>query len=226
MGGVIGLSVDAGGTLLYPSEPVAWTYARLAEDHGLERTPQQVREGFARAMSAPWEGLCYVGDGRPFWRHIVRQTLDVPSSMVQAGDFEVLFEALYDHYRHPGAWRVDEALWSVMQGLRSGGVAVGLLSNWDDRLRPLLASLGLLRGLDAVAISCELGVEKPAPLAFEAMADALGVGVHQLLHVGDDEVNDLHGARQAGVTPFAWTAQRGDITELLRSIVTKGETAG
>ena len=226
MGGVMGLSVDAGGTLLYPSEPVAWTYARLAEDHGLERGPQQVREGFARAMAAPWEGLRYVGDGRPFWRHIVRQTLDVPSSMVQAGDFEVLFEAVYDHYRRPGAWRVDEALWGVMQGLRSGGVAVGLLSNWDDRLRPLLASLDLLRGLDAVAISCELGVEKPAPLAFELMADALEVGLHELLHVGDDEDNDLQGARQAGVTPFAWKTQRGDITELLRSIAAKAAASG
>lgn len=146
---VTGLSVDAGGTLLHTAEPVAQVYQRIAARHGLRVRLEDVRQGFRRAWTAPWEGLRYAGDGRPFWRRVVAEAL--------GSEDPVIFEALYEHYRSAAAWRLDEGLWSTLQELRGRGWPVALLSNWDDRLRPILDELDLIDGLDAVLISSELG---------------------------------------------------------------------
>jgi FMN phosphatase YigB (HAD superfamily) len=49
-------------------------------------------------------------------------------------------------------------------GLKSLNLRIGFVSNWDLRLRNLLAELGLLDLADAVVISAELVSEKPDPL--------------------------------------------------------------
>ena len=53
------------------------------------------------------------------------------------------------------------------------------------------------RSLDAVVASVDVGWRKPHTLAFEAVADRLGVPTSELLHVGDDPRTD-GGATDAG----------------------------
>jgi putative hydrolase of the HAD superfamily len=48
-----------------------------------------------------------------------------------------------------------------------------------------------------------LGVAKPDPAAFLAVAAAAGIAPQAMLHVGDDPQADVHGAQQAGVRA-AW----------------------
>jgi HAD superfamily hydrolase (TIGR01549 family) len=49
----------------------------------------------------------------------------------------------------------------------------------------------------------EFGVAKPDPRIFHAAAQAAGVGVAEVLHVGDDSQHDVEGARHAGMAA-AW----------------------
>ena len=44
----------------------------------------------------------------------------------------------------------------------------------------------------------DVGHAKPRPEIFGAAAAALGVAPHEILHVGDNERTDVHGALQAG----------------------------
>ena len=66
------------------------------------------------------------------------------------------------------------------------GIKLAVVSNFDTRLRPLLASLGILHLFDAVVISAEIGVEKPNPTIFEAACQQLDVRPEAAVHVGDD----------------------------------------
>ncbi len=204
----LAVSLDAGGTLLQPSDPVALTYARAAGRHGLARRVHEVQQGFRRAFAQPWSGPRYVGDGRPFWRAVVFEALQT--------DNDELFEELYAHYARPEAWRVDGSLRDLAAALRHRGHPVGLLSNWDDRLRPLLGELGLLDELDAVVVSCELGVDKPHAAAFAEVAERLHRPVQALVHVGDHPRKDVAGAEAAGARGWLW--RPGDATELFRWI--------
>ncbi|MCI0372483.1 MAG: HAD family hydrolase [candidate division NC10 bacterium] len=92
-----------------------------------------------------------------------------------------------------------EALaWAAGRGLR-----LGLISNTGRTpgrtLRPALAKCHLLRYLHACTFSDELGLRKPNPRLFEATLTALGVGPADAVHVGDDPVADVAGAKQAGL---------------------------
>ncbi|MBO83846.1 MAG: hypothetical protein CL927_00690 [Deltaproteobacteria bacterium] len=191
------VSFDAAGTLLELAEPVARTYARLAQAHGVTVTEAAVAARFPEAFSVPWSGPRMQGDGRPFWRHVV--------ATCTGSDDAALFEALYAHYAQAEAWRLAPGAVDALTRLRGRGLRVAMLSNWDTRLVPLLASLGLLAALDFVGVSGALGVEKPDERAFSAVADALGVPLAAILHVGDSVRADVEGARAAGAVGMRWT---------------------
>lgn len=190
------LLVDAAGTLLRPAEPVPRTYARVARRHGVEVSEEEVRAGFRRAFAHPRPQLRYVGDGRPFWREVVAEATG-------SADPD-LFEDLYRGFAHPEAWTLAEGALVAFDRLRARGHRVALVSDWDDRLRPLLGALGVLGHLDATAISCEVGAEKPDPALFLAACSQLGVPPHHAVHVGDDPDRDVAGARAAGCRAWLW----------------------
>jgi 2-haloalkanoic acid dehalogenase type II len=52
------------------------------------------------------------------------------------------------------------------------------------------------------------GVAKPDRRIFQAAADLLGLAPEQILHVGDDPLMDVHGAREAGLHS-AWINREG-----------------
>jgi len=92
-----------------------------------------------------------------------------------------------------------EALaWGTVRGLR-----LGLICNTGRTpgrtLRPALAKRHLLRHLHTCTFSDELGIRKPDPRVFQTTLSALGVGAAAAVHVGDDPVADVAGAKRAGL---------------------------
>ncbi|MFA9515830.1 HAD family hydrolase [Halopenitus sp. H-Gu1] len=69
---------------------------------------------------------------------------------------------------------------------------VGILSNCSvpELVPRTLVRAGLRGEFDAVTTSIGCGWRKPHPKAFEAAADALGVAVADITHVGDDPAQD------------------------------------
>lgn len=190
------VSFDAAGTLLGLAEPVARTYARFARAHGVAVTEEVVAGRFPGAFAVSWQGPRMLGDGRPFWRHVVATC---------TGSSDVaLFEALYAHYMRVEAWRLAPGTVDALAALRGQGLRVAMLSNWDTRLEPLLEALGLAGAFDFVGVSGALGVEKPDPSAFAAVAEALDVPLAAILHVGDSVRADVEGARAAGARGMLW----------------------
>ena len=135
-------------------------------------------------------------DGIEYWREIVYRTVAKVGGM---DDPEPYFLELYDLFADPGVWKLDPAAREVLEESRRRGFRVGLVSNWDRRLRGLLDSLGLLSLFDGVAISCEAGVEKPHPAIFRAALEAMGVpAATPAVHIGDTYRDDVIGAARAG----------------------------
>ncbi|MFI5293180.1 MAG: HAD-IA family hydrolase, partial [Candidatus Limnocylindrales bacterium] len=62
-----------------------------------------------------------------------------------------------------------------------------------------LGRFGLLDSFAHLTFSDEVGVRKPAPEIFAMTLRALGVPPAEAVHVGDDPVLDVHGARAAGL---------------------------
>lgn len=85
--------------------------------------------------------------------------------------------------------------------LRSRGVRLVVVSNWDVSLPGILDRLGLAVHLQAVVTSAEVGARKPARSIFERALILAGATAEHALHVGDGVEEDVAGALAAGIAP-------------------------
>jgi putative hydrolase of the HAD superfamily len=184
---------------LVPSEPAAEVYARHARAHGLDPPPDILRR-FRAFYATPWpSGARFAGDGRAFWRACVQASLAAPDGPA----LDAAADAVYSYFAAPAAWRLVPGATDALARLKAGGVRVGVASNFDARLPPLLSALGLAPHIDACVTSADLhGLEKPNPAFFEAALAALALPAEAVVVVGDDRRNDVTGGRAAGC--HAW----------------------
>jgi len=96
----------------------------------------------------------------------------------------------------------------ALEALRSLGMPMGVVSNFDMHLEDLLRRLGLLGYFDFVIVSAAVGVAKPDPHIFDLAVSRAGRPRHRLLYVGDHVGDDVGGARGAGLD--AVLIDRGD----------------
>lgn len=198
--GVKAVFVDAAGTLLHPREPVGVTYARAARRRGHAADPVAVEARFRAAFGAR-RHLAQEEDGRNFWAPVVAESVGV--------DDPALFEELYEWYARPRAWWVDTEALRVLGGLARSGVRLGILSNWDGRLRSLFHRFALDRLFGVLIVSAEHGVEKPDPRLFQIACRVAGVAARDAVHVGDDPEKDVLGASRAGLIGLQFDADLG-----------------
>jgi putative hydrolase of the HAD superfamily len=194
------VTFDAAGTLIVPAEPVGTTYARIAAALGIAVEPEVVDARFRAALAAA-PPLAFQDDvaarERAWWRRVVSEALGESAAHAR---FDDCFGRLYAHYADGGAWRVPPDVAPALARLRAAGLRLGVVSNFDGRLPGLLADVRLADAFDTVVWSSAAGAAKPDPAIFRAAADALGVGLAALLHVGDDGLADVRGARDAGAS--------------------------
>jgi putative hydrolase of the HAD superfamily len=203
MPAVRAVTLDAAGTLIAVAEPVGETYARVAARHGLRLSVAEAEAGFRRALAAqPPLAFPHSAESerrereRAWWYAVVRGAL---GATTPDDGLEMACAELFAHYADPRAWRVFPEVPRVLEQLRARGALLAVVSNFDGRLVPLLAALGLSQRVDAIVHSSEAGSAKPDPGIFRAALARLGVPPADALHVGDDPAADVTGARRAGL---------------------------
>jgi len=182
---------DAVGTLFGVRGSVGEVYARIAAEVGVS-VDAAVLEGRFRAAFA--RRPAPTAASRTWWRGVVAETF----AGVVLPDFEDYFERVWQHFATAEPWELYPETRPVLDGLRARGVALAVVSNFDERLHPVLAALDLARYFQAVIVSVELGFAKPDPRLFACALDALGVSADRALVVGDSG-EDVRGAGAAGI---------------------------
>lgn len=86
-----------------------------------------------------------------------------------------------------------------LTSLRADGIRTAIISNWDYSLHGILRVMQLDRFFDVVIASLEEGFEKPDHRIFQLVLDRLSIPAEHALHVGDDAIDDLQGARNVGM---------------------------
>lgn len=191
---------DAVGTLLHPDPPAPAAYAAAARRHGVDLPAGVLADRFRRAFHAEElldrDAGWATDEGRELarWRRVVAATLP------ELADPEPCFRELWAYFATPAAWRADPAAAAVLGDLTGRGLAVGLGSNYDARVWPVLdgfPELAPLRG--RAVVSAAVGARKPAAAFFAAVVRAAGCEPAEVLFVGDDLDNDFRGATAAGL---------------------------
>ena len=190
---IAAVSFDVGGTLIAPWPSVGHVYAAVAAAHGYGGLPPETLD---RQFAAAWQRRGAFDYSHAAWQWIVQETF---TGLLDRQAAAALLEPLYHKFEQADAWRIYDDVRPTLEALRSRGFRLAVISNWDERLRPLLRNLGLAQFFDVITVSIEAGVAKPAPGIFQRCIQALGLPAAAVLHVGDDATDDLHGARQAGL---------------------------
>jgi putative hydrolase of the HAD superfamily len=96
-------------------------------------------------------------------------------------------------------FRLYEDVLPALNKLDSLAIRLAVLSNWDYSLHRALEGAGIYNRFDLIVASLEHGVEKPDPRLFHTIIDHFAVQPSEVLHIGDNVVDDFEGARAAGM---------------------------
>ncbi len=179
-------------------------YSLVARRQGMEWDPAKLDEVFRVAwtsMPAPDPVRSHrTDDDRGWWRALVGQVLTAMAPHDKF-DREEYFATLYQHFAEPGVWELYPEVTEVLGQLR-GEFRLGILSNFDGRVRTLLRQFEMLELFDTFIISSEVGADKPEPFIFEEALRKAGLPADEAVHVGDDPVQDWEGAEAVRIRCF------------------------
>lgn len=184
-----GITIDAYGTLVTLRDPIPALTAALAE-RGVTRDREQIVHGLrtevAHYMQHSASG--HDEDGlRDLQRACAHVFLDAVEADVDADEFAPVYAGAMHFDVLPGVA-------DTLERLRSLGLELAVVANWDLTLRRLLEEIGLTEYFRAVVHASG----KPSPDGVLRALRELGVEPARALHIGDDEVDEL-AARAAGV---------------------------
>lgn len=86
----------------------------------------------------------------------------------------------------------------TLEWLKSSGLRKGIVSNWQKGLSHFCRELGILDYMDFVVVSAEVGFQKPDVQMFEIASQRLGLPPQNILHIGDNPIQDVAAALSSG----------------------------
>ncbi|MGW7196493.1 HAD family hydrolase [Streptomyces chryseus] len=199
---------DVDDTLFdYATADTAGIRAHLAAEGLLGRyeTADLALELWRRATERHWARF---GTGETSFeeqrRDRVREFLDAPA--LTDAEADAWFDRYIGHYE--SAWALFPDTVPVLDALahdyRHAVLSNSSVRNQDRKLR----ILGVRDRFEALLCAAELGCSKPAPEAFHAACDALGLPPQEVAYVGDQPDIDARGAVDAGLVGI-WLDRAG-----------------
>ena len=107
--------------------------------------------------------------------------------------------------RPPPFENIEPAIMELVDGLRSRGLKLGVVTNSTSGDIEPWPRCRLAPHFDALVSSCNVGILKPDRRIYECCLKALGVTGAETVFVGDagnEAMNELEGAMRVGMTPF------------------------
>lgn len=196
---------DAAGTLIHLVRSAGWHYADIARRHGMAVDEPAMESAFRAAWKAQPPRDISAGprldDDRPWWKSLAISVLyaagDVPSGFNE----DCWFDEVYHRFAEPGVWALYSDVLPCLDRWR-GQARLAVLSNFDRRLRTILAHLQISGCFEACLLSSEVGSDKPDTAFFHHACSIMNASPALCLHVGDDPQRDWAGAAAAGLTAF------------------------
>lgn len=189
--------------------PYEFDYGRFAcaclRAVGIDVDEQVAAEHYQRLVDTRWTEYWDLHAHRDddlldrFWRDLVGDWMDAQG--IPTDSVDRVLEAMSKRLFGPDPvefWLYDDVV-PVLDALDEAGVRVAVVSNWDYTLPRILKGLDVHDRFERVFVSMTEQIEKPDPRLFELVLDEMGVLPDEALHVGDNPVDDVLGAKTAGM---------------------------
>ncbi len=137
-------------------------------------------------------------DQRQKWRQLVGHCVNQFTDRVDEERENTIFQELWEYFRHPNAWTVDEDAKAVAEHLKDRTIDWVLGSNFDRRLHDVVKGHEVFASCQAIFDSASVGYEKPDARFYQYIEQATQAAANEILFVGDDYLNDYVAPRQCG----------------------------
>lgn len=201
------VSFDAAETLLRVNWNPGQFAVERATDLGVPLDGQVAAEVYDRLLYSRWReyqelNLCLDGSDNEercdaFWGRLTKDWLDRFGLGDRAAEVVAHANVRILAADSP-VYSVFDDVIDCLAAIKAKGIPMIVLSNWDYSLHRVLRTFGLTPWFTHVFASLEYGPEKPTPELFEIVEAQTGFSGQDILHVGDNPLDDLHGALNAG----------------------------
>ncbi|MCL2136311.1 MAG: HAD-IA family hydrolase [Coriobacteriia bacterium] len=193
---------DAGQTLVHPV-PDGAGFSAVGRELGFEISWEAISASNSQMYARYNE---YYENDPSFWddqsraRAVWVDAYTLLYQLLGTGDKALqLANMAYDFYFNPGAWYAYEDVEKNLADLSARGLKLGLISNWDKSLVPVMRDLGLDQYFTIMISSTDVGMHKPDAAIFHYALGQLDVLPQEAIHVGDHLTADVQGALDAGL---------------------------
>ena len=177
---------------------------------GITVSPAQLDRGYAAA--AGWLGKLWQMNRDVSVREYVVALLRAVDGALPGRLSAETMAALISAYASPALMAppaVDPGARVALETLAAEGARLAVISNTmrtpGEVVRQVLDKAGLLSLFRVLTFSDECGIRKPAQAIFLRTLKDLGVPAEHAVHVGDDSILDIEGARDVGMAAIQVT---------------------
>ena len=212
--------LDVGDTLLFLGIPPGAIYLDVLRKHGvlkIHHTDADLKTYFAEAWSEmnskpnpDWKDRYRIHphgqDG--WWKELISLFLQNVLGESEINLSESVYKEIFDKFENESLWEIEPSFFVLQEYAHKHNIELGIISNWDYRLRGLLERKNLIHYFSPVLISAEFGYEKPSEVIFQKALEMSGREPEELIYVGDKPELDFYTPIRMGWNAFVIGAKK------------------
>ncbi|ELU07402.1 hypothetical protein CAPTEDRAFT_223262 [Capitella teleta] len=201
------LTFDITNTILRVKGSPGQEYARAAWLRGIEISSQDLDRVYRPTWKNLRREMPLYGHNQgmttwDWWRRFVHTVFLNAGYQGPNSHLDDVCETLWQRFDEGFNWDVLPHSRQVLTHLRTQGLKLGVISNFDERLEKTLKTHNLKKYFDFIVSSVTSNVEKPDPRIFAHALQIAGCRPEESGHIGDDVDHDYRAARDFGMRPF------------------------
>ncbi len=206
--------LDVGDTLLYLNVPPGSIYLDILKKNGyIQDTvePSLLKNAFSKAWSEMNEksDTSYRDryrihrDGKDgWWKELIHVFLKIVNGEDLNLPTDAVYQEIFQKFDDETLWKIEPTFFELLERTEKAGISLGIISNWDLRLRGLLERKNLTKYFSPILISAEFGYEKPSELIFKEAEKLSNCKAEELVYVGDKPELDYYTPHLLGWRAF------------------------
>lgn len=200
---------DAGFTLLHPSPSILVVCQQVCQQLGLHLDLNQLQQGMESAEKFRFRQLqssrFVWADEQAiaaFWFSYYRSLLQPLIAEQDQARLDQLVRAITGEFEKHTNWQLYSDVKPTLEACRARGYSLGVISDWNVALGPLLRQFDLTQYFDCLVVSAIARHAKPSPTLYDMALERVNAIPDYTIHIGDSYIHDVLGARAVGITPI------------------------
>jgi len=200
---------DAGFTLLHPSPSILVICQQVCQQLGLHvdlNCLEQGLEGAENFRFRQWQTNRYIWADEQaiadFWLSYFTSLLQPLVAEYDQPHLDQLVPAIAEAFKKHTSWQLYPDVKPTLEAFRAKGYSLGVISDWNIALGPLLRQFHLTQYFDCLVISAVARHAKPSPMLYDMALERANAIPDYTVHIGDSYIHDVLGARAVGITPI------------------------